>query len=118
VQFLPAPADLLAAIATLLGEKVLPAVPPELAHQVRVAAHLAALLEREARLGPNVAVRERTLLAALIGVDADDPGAVLADRLRSEDDPDFERRAWDVLVAVTREDLSISKPGHAAYEGT
>ncbi|MBA3604562.1 MAG: DUF6285 domain-containing protein [Actinomycetota bacterium] len=117
MQFPPAPGELLGAIAALLTDQVLAAVPEELVHQVRVAAHLAALLERETRLGPAAAARERELLAALLGVDADDPAAVLAARLRAEDDADFERRAWDALVEVTRQDLAIAKPGHDAWEG-
>ena len=48
MQFLPDAPELLAAIATLLDEKVLAAVPADLQHQVRVAGHLAALVEREA----------------------------------------------------------------------
>ncbi len=117
MQFPPAPGELLGAIAALLTDKVLAAVPDELVHQVRVTAHLAALLEREARLGPAAAARERELFAALLGVDADDPAAVLAARLRTDDDADFERLAWDALVEVTRQDLAIAKPGHDAWEG-
>ena len=64
MQFVPEAADLLAAIGKLLDEKVLNAVPPDLQHQVRVAAHLSTLLEREARLGPSNAVREHDLLHA------------------------------------------------------
>jgi len=117
VQFLPAAPELLAAISALLGERVLPAVPGELQHHVRVAAHLAALLEREAHLGPAAAVRERELLTALLGADVEDPAGALAARLRVGDDADFERQAWDVLVELTRQDLAIAKPGHDAWEG-
>lgn len=120
MQFLPAAPELLGAIATLLEDKVLGAVPPELQHQVRVAAHLSRLLEREARLGPDAWGRERELIADLLGVDPDDvadPAAALEERLRAGADPDFEARAWDVLVDVTRADLAICKPGHDSWEG-
>ena len=118
MQFLPGAPELLAAIAALLGDKVLPVVPDELQHHVRVAAHLAALLEREARLGPAAAALERERLMALLGADADDPAGALAARLRAGEDVEFERSAWDVLVELTRQDLAIAKPGHDAYEGT
>ncbi len=41
----------------------------------------------------------------------------LATRLRTGADPAFAARAWQVLVAVARDDLAITKPGHDASEG-
>lgn len=117
MQFLPDSAELLGAIAKLLDDKVLAAVPPDLQHQVRVAGHLAGLLEREARLGPEAAVRERELLSALLGVDADDPAAAVADRIRTGDDLEFENQCWTALVEITRADLAIAKPGHDGWTG-
>jgi hypothetical protein len=117
VQFVPQAADLLAAIGKLLDEKVLNVVPPDLQHQVRVAAHLSTLLEREARLGPAGAARERELLTGLLGEEVDDPNAVLATRIREGDDESFEARAWPVVVEITKMDLAIAKPGHDLYEG-
>ncbi len=118
MQFLPAAPELLGAIATLLEDKVLAAVPADLQHQVRVAAHLSRLLEREARLGPEAASRERELVTALLGQPADDPAAALAERLAGDDvDAEFEARAWETLVEVTRADLAICKPGHDRWEG-
>jgi hypothetical protein len=118
MQFLPAAPELLGAIATLLEDKVLAAVPADLQHQVRVAAHLSRLLEREARLGPEAARRERGLITAVLGHAADDPAAALAERLGSDDvDAAFEARAWEALVQVTRADLAICKPGHDRWEG-
>jgi hypothetical protein len=117
VQFVPEAADLLAAIGKLLDEKVLSAVPPDLQHQVRVAGNLSAILEREVRLGPASATRERELLTGLLGADADDPTAALAERIRHGDDEAFESRAWPVVVDITRNDLAIAKPGHDSWEG-
>ena len=37
--------------------------------------------------------------------------------LRAGADPEFERAAWEVLVAVGRDDLAIAKPGHDGWEG-
>ena len=116
VQFVPQAADLLAAIGKLLDEKVLPAVPPDLQHQVRVAAHLSTLIEREVRLGPNNDARERELLAVLLGEAVADPNAALAERIQHGDDETFETAAWPVVVEITRNDLAVAKPGHDRWE--
>jgi hypothetical protein len=117
VQFVPEAADLLAAIGKLLDEKVLSVVPPDLQHQVRVAAHLSTLLEREARLGPAGAARERELLTGLLGAEVDDPTDVLAARIREGDDEAFEAKAWPVVAEITKMDLAIAKPGHDRWDG-
>ena len=117
MQFPPAAPELLAAIGRLLDEQVLAAVPAHLQHQVRVAGNLAGILERELRLGPANAARERELIAGLLGSDVDDPTAALAARLRGIDDPAFEAEAWAVLVEVARGDLAVAKPGHDSWDG-
>lgn len=115
MQFPPTAADLLAAIGRLLDDQVLAAVPPELQHQVRVAAHLAHLVEREVRLGPGNSARERHLLAGLLGAEVGDPQAALAARIRES--PELDAEVWAVLVEITRQDLAVAKPGHDAWEG-
>ena len=117
MQFVPDAADLLAAIGRLLDDQVLGAVPPALQHQVRVAGHLAHLVEREVRLGPDNAAQELALLTELLGGPTDDPQAALAERIRTGDDIDFEARAWTAVVEITRQDLAVSKPGHDGWEG-
>jgi Domain of unknown function (DUF6285) len=117
MQFVPTAADLAAAIARLLEEQVGGEVPAHLQHPVRVAAHLARLLEREAQLGPANADRERALLTDVFGAEVDDPQAAVASRIRDDDDPEFERRAWTALVEITRLDLAVAKPGHDSWEG-
>jgi hypothetical protein len=121
VQFAPDAPTLLAAIGALLDEQVLRAVPADLQHQVRVAGHLARLVERELRLGPAADDRERELLGGLLddeAGDGDDLVGAVATRLRERDDPAFERAAWPVLVEIARLDLAVAKPGHDAWEGT
>ena len=117
MQFPPEAADLLAAIARLLDEEVLGAVPPHLQHPVRVAAHLSHLVERELRLTPQQAANERSLLTDLLGAEVEDPAATLAARLRAGDDPGLEARAWPVLVEIARQDVAVAKPGHDSWEG-
>lgn len=126
MQYEPSPEELLAAIAELLDDQLLPALPDDLKHRCRVAANLARILEREQRLGPGAAARERERLAVLLDVSAadhaDDGDPVdlsrrLAERVRVDDDPAFQRRAWEALVAIARDDLAIAKPGHSGWEG-
>jgi len=117
VQFVPEAADLLAAIGKLLDEKVLGTVPPDLQHQVRVAAHLSMLLEREARLGPANTAREEELISELLGERVAAPQAALAERIQHGDDPAFETAVWGAIVEITRNDLAVAKPGHDQWEG-
>lgn len=117
MQFVPEAADLLAAIGNLLDTKVLSAVPADLQHQVRVAAHLSTLVERELRFGPANTAREEELLAELLGGPVPDPQAALAERIRNGDDEGFEARAWPAIVEITRNDLKVAKPGHDVWEG-
>lgn len=126
MQYEPSAEQLLAAIAELLEDEVLAAVPDALKHKCRVAGNLARILERQEALGPGGAERERERLAALVGGEAGDTvgstdtgelSRQLAQRIKTDDDPDFQRSAWDALVAICREDLAIAKPGHDAWEG-
>ncbi len=119
MQYRPTTAELLAAVADLLETDVLAAVPADLQHKVRVAANLARVLEREARLEADSLAHERELLTELLGHagPVDDLRDELARRLRAGSDETFERAAWTALVAVARDDLAIAKPGHDQWEG-
>jgi len=121
MQYEPSAEQLLAAVAELLEDEVLAAVPDALKHKCRVAGNLARILERQEALGPAGAARERERLAALAGTagsaDTVELSRQLAQRIKTDDDPDFQRSAWDALVAICREDLATAKPGHDAWEG-
>ncbi|MGH9214221.1 MAG: DUF6285 domain-containing protein [Acidimicrobiales bacterium] len=122
MQYEPSAIELLAAIAELLEDELLPALPDALKHKCRVAANLTRILQRQEQSGFEGDTRERGLLASLLGrdEDADDLAELsrrLARRITTDDDPEFQRRAWDTLVAIARDDLAISKPGHDAWEG-
>ena len=86
-QFLPAAPDLLAAIAKVLDD-VLPDVPDHRQHEVRVAANLARVVQREVSHG-----------------NPPDPEL-----------PTDEHELWETLVAIVRDDLAIAKPGYDQWE--
>lgn len=121
MQFRPDAHELLADIATLLEDKVIEAVSGPLQHQVRVAANLARIVEREVRLGDAAATAELARLAAFV----DDDGDLVAmrrrlcDRLLGGDDiADADLAAiYGALQATLRDDLAISKPGYDAWTG-
>jgi Domain of unknown function (DUF6285) len=114
MQYRPTAAELLTALATLLDDVLLPALPPGLQHQARVGANIARILEREQSLGPAAAAHEREVLTAATGVA--DPAALVA-MLRAGVAPDAEAATWSALVEVARDDLAIAKPGYDGWEG-
>jgi hypothetical protein len=119
MQYRPTAEELLSAIADLLEDELLPALPEALKHKCRVAGNLARILEREQRLGAEASASEHDRLVALLGSDGDlvTLDALLAKRVRTDDDPTFQDRAWEDLVSVARDDLAIAKPGHDSWEG-
>ena len=119
MQYRPTAAELLSTIGDLMADEVLADVSEHLKHRVRVAENLARILEREARLGSAADQAERQRLEALLGHGGELEAlrGELVDRLRHSDDPEFDRAAWDALVAVARADLAIAKPGHDVWEG-
>lgn len=115
VKYRPTDAELLAAIAGLLEDEVLPAVPPELQHKVRVAANLTRILERQQGVEAAAAAREREALAGLLGTtDTLDNLRRELDRRLPELDP---QQVWEVLVATARDDLAAAKPGYDKWQG-
>lgn len=119
MQYRPTAEELLGTIADLLGQEVLDVVPPHLTHRVRVAENLSRILQREVTLGAGSDQREVERLTSLLGHEGslEELRAELAARLRTSDDTAFDQAAWEALVAITREDLAIAKPGHDAWEG-
>ena len=120
MQQRPTAAELLADISALLTQ-VIDVVPDPQKHQVRVAANLAGIVEREVTLGPGNDDNERTRLAALLDEGADTDLATLRAQLlaRLADpsplDPDESLAIYDVLLETVRADLAISKPGYADW---
>ena len=129
VQQSPTAAELLATVMEVLGDEVVPSLTGPVQHHARVAANLVAIVERELRLGGDAASREHAAIAALL----DDIGdgrtqrnvdlATLRGQLAAElrrgmaDDKATNARVWQTLMAVVRDDLTIAKPGHDAWDG-
>ena len=136
MQYRPDAAELLDAVASLLEADVITSVPPHLQHQVRVAANLCRILERETQLAGTNDDAERvrlSLLLALIGNGDDTNGddtngddrdvrSLRADLVARLDDPTpldavVERSVREALLDTLRADLTIAKPGYAAPTG-
>ena len=121
----PTAAEILAAIVPVLENEAVPALSGPVQHHARVAANLAAIVERELLLATASDERERQALVALLPDGASDPDDLvgvrreLADALRAglADDREVDARVWTVLMDATRADLAICKPGHDAWEG-
>jgi len=124
MQYRPTAAELLADIAELLEKEVIDQLSGPVQHKVRVAANVARILEQEVQLAPANAAHERAIATTLLGLPGDDPSSLLdlrtrlADTLRHGDAPGGDERAvWEALVAMTKDDLAISKPGHDSWTG-
>ena len=121
MQDRPTASELLEAIADLLEREVLAATKGGLQHQVRVAANLCRIVEREVRLGAADDARAIDLLASALGEppagrDALALSHALVARLDAGADAALEKRAWRALVEIVRGKLAIAKPGHDAWD--
>jgi hypothetical protein len=119
VQDAPDAATLLGAIAEVLESRVLPETSSS-RHQVRVAVNLCRILQREVLLEPHAVRRDRAALAAIVGHDggAEALWSELADQLDAGQHVGAdEADVHDVLLAVVRRKLAVSKPGYGDVEG-
>ncbi len=125
MRYRPDDAELLDVVASLLEGDVLAALPPTVAHQVRVAASLCRILQRQATLEAPARERERRALIELLGLGEGPQTGLelmalrgeLDDRLRDPAGHLDPVRVWEALVAVARDDLAVAKPGYDAWEG-
>jgi hypothetical protein len=121
MQDRPTASELLEAMGDLLENEVMPALKGPLQHQVRVAANLARVLQRDAEMASGLEMREVELLARVLGEaaegrDAAELSAALTERLDRASDPDLEQRAWPALLEIVRGKLSIAKPGYDDFD--
>ena len=132
----PTAIELLAAVASVIEEQLVPALTGPAQHHARVAASLVGIVERELRLGPEADALERASLMPLLesmpdneaveraadAASADTLAALrvaVAKALRAggADDDAAGAAAWPVLMDGVRRDLAIVKPGHDSWEG-
>lgn len=111
----PTAAELLAAIADFLREEATPALDktePRLGFQMRVAVNSLAILEREARLGPDANAAEQARLVKLLGHDGtlDDLNRELARQLRAGERDERDATLMAHLDATIAAKIAIANP--------
>ena len=111
----PTAAELLSAIADMLRDEAIPALDrtdPRLGFQMRVAANSLAILEREARLGPDADRREHERLRRLLGRDGrlDDLNRELARQLRAGERDEGDAALMAHLQATIADKIAIANP--------
>ncbi len=123
MQYRPDASELLDAVASLLEGDVIAAVPPHLQHQVRVAANLCRIVQRESQLGDASDATERERLTEILDAGDDHDLTSLRAQLaaRLDDpapiDPALDRSIRAALIASLRADLAIAKPGYDTSTG-
>ena len=114
MQDRPTAVELLEAVREFLGQDVMPAVEGRVRFHTPVAVNALGMLEREVRLGPELAAAERARLAALLGHDAD-LAALTAELAGGIRDGSLDDRRDDVVAAVrdsVRAKLLVSNPDY------
>ena len=121
----PTAEEILRDVASLLEDVLVPALSGPAQHQARVAASLVGIVQRELQLSNEHDAAERAAWIDLLGDAAPADADVLtlrratADALRAgfADDPARAAQVWPVLMAATRADLAVVKPGHDSWDG-
>ena len=124
----PTAAELLACVAEVLEQEIVPALDGPAQHHARVAASLVAIVERELRMADAAADREREALTPFVAGDHDHDhdhedlasvrsALVAALRSGALDDDGQSAAVWSALMRVAHDDLAISKPGHDDWNG-
>ena len=111
----PTASELLVAIADFLREEATPALDkadPRLGFQMRVAVNSLAILEREARLGPDADDAELARLVKLLGRDGtlDDLNRELARQLRDGERDERDAALMAHLEATIAAKIAIANP--------
>ena len=111
----PTASELLSAIADFLREEATPALDktePRLGFQMRVAVNSLAILEREARLGPDADAAERARLTKLLGHDGtlEELNRELARQLRAGERDEGDAALMAHLEATIADKIAIATP--------
>lgn len=118
----PDAADLLAIVAEVLADEVVPKLTGATQHHARVAANLVAIVERELRIADDNDAHEWERLRGLLGDTCPDDlraaRAALDTSLRAGlgDDPGRFTEIWSDLLDAVRRDLAVCKPGYDDWE--
>jgi hypothetical protein len=118
MQDAPEPEEILAAVARLMRETVMPELKGHNAFLVRVAANALDLVGRQIALQPGFDKAELARLAALLGRDGSllDLNLALCEaierRAMALDTPGLADHLW----TTTLEKLAVDQPRYAAYE--
>jgi hypothetical protein len=112
VQDRPTAAEAVEAVSSYLKEELLGELEGAAGFQVRVAANLLAIVERELRLGPELERGERARLAALLGHEGElaQLNRELAAAIRSGEIDDRSEALRAHLLATARERLEVANP--------
>src|SRR4051794_4275665 len=113
----PHGADILAAVARLLRDTLMPKLPPDTVFQVRVAANALDLVAREIRFGETVEREALQRLQTLLNRDGSlqELENDLSLRIRSGDldlqSPGLAEHLWETTLAK----MKIDQPNYASY---
>jgi aminoglycoside phosphotransferase (APT) family kinase protein len=110
----PTAAELLEAVREFLERDVMPAVEGRVSFHTRVAVNALGMLEREARLGPELDAEERVRLAGLLGHDGTvvDLTRELAASIRAGGLDDRREEVVSILRASVGAKLTVANPGY------
>jgi hypothetical protein len=118
MQDAPEPNEILAAVARLMRETVMPELEGHSAFLVRVAANALDLVGRQIALQPEADKAELARLRTLLGKDGSllDLNLALCDAIESRGITLETQGLADHLWATTLEKLAVDQPRYAAYE--
>lgn len=113
----PRAIEILEAVSRLMRETLMPALPPDVVFQARVAANALDLVLRELRTGERLEDEARARLAALLGIDAPlgTLEAELSRRIREGAVDLSDAALLEHLWATTMAKMSIDQPAYASY---
>lgn len=113
----PSGDEILDAVARLLRDTLMPALPPDLVFQARVAANAVDLVAREMRHGPQARLQSQQRLASLLGREGElaDLETELAARIREGAIAPDHAQLFEHLMADAMARMAIEQPGYAAY---
>lgn len=113
----PHGSDILDAVARLLRDKLMAALPPDLVFQARVAANAVDLVAREMRLGPKLDAEAAERLRALLGHDGtlNALETELSEQIRSGAIGLQTSGLFEHLWETTLAKMSVDQPNYASY---